>query len=78
MRKCFFHVIDRDRVITDAQGLAFLSPEELSAASRALASKLLRAHGDDEVVLNAFVHVTDETGSTLLLDTVQALAREPH
>ncbi|MDB5652289.1 MAG: hypothetical protein JWL62_3809 [Hyphomicrobiales bacterium] len=74
MNTCFFHVLTKERVISDLDGLALGSQQEVRGASQDLATRLVQHFGPSQPVLDTYVHVTDRSGSTLLLETVRDLS----
>jgi hypothetical protein len=76
MSTCFFHILTPERVISDRDGLAIGTRQEVLTASRELATGLVQQFGPSRCILDTYVHVTDESGSTLLVETVRDLS--PH
>ncbi|MDB5593068.1 MAG: hypothetical protein JWM36_29 [Hyphomicrobiales bacterium] len=76
MSTCFFHIVTPERVISDRDGLAIGTRQEVLDASRELATGLVQKFGPSRHILDTYVHVTDERGSTVLVETVGDLS--PH
>jgi hypothetical protein len=61
MRRYFFDFIDRDRIITDAEGQEFLVPEEAKAHALHVTAELVRST-PNECHERRWILVRNETG----------------